>query len=71
MMSSGKLYKTGNPQFFEKTDLMDEKELRTVARLLFVALQDFYDWCAKDYPGWPAVEVALKKAKDVGLTDDT
>ena len=41
------------------------------ARLALQALQDMYDWCGKDYPGWPAVEVALKKAKDAGLTNDT
>lgn len=44
-----------------------EEDFRKLAELLLVTLVDFYDWCGRDYPGWPAVEVALRKARDAGL----
>lgn len=32
---------------------------KAVIAALLSALKDFYDWCGKDYPGWPLVEAVI------------
>ena len=50
---------------------MDEKpteeDFRKLAALLAITLLRVYDWCGHDYPDWPAVEVALRKAIELDL----
>ena len=50
---------------------MDEKEMRRIARLLLQVLQETYDWCGYDAPNWRKIEYILRRAKDVGLSNDT
>ena len=46
--------------------IRDAAEIARLARnikQLRRVLQDFYDWCGKDYPGWRIVEHALKEIR--------